>query len=219
MSQYFMLAACSAPLAHYSYSNDNNITVYYDDIAPKETWYEPFRQWLENVDTINTIMDTIYALDFFGTDDTWGQAILDYLGDIDPIANDPGFIAYCTTLDEKPYISEDDPDTYAYAAITSISSHFLDIAHNAFVGNYNEATVYNGELITAGPSYGDRPTNIFNDVVLLRQINFFDDYPIAEIVNGDITGWVDHDGNPVDPSQQKHQPITPITNPINEGDK
>ena len=204
MSQNFMLAACSVPLAYYSNGYIHNMITHYHNVALEKTWREPFRQWLENIDTANTIMHTIYAPDFFDTDSGWGEAILNYLEDADPIVDDPDFIAYCDTLDEEPYISDDDPDEYVNTILACISSHFLDAAHNAFVGNHSEATLHRGQLITAGPSWGNPPTKIFHDVELLSYITFFDDYPIAKISNGTVTGWVDHDGNPVNPPQHLH---------------
>ena len=195
MSADFLLAACPAPLAEYS-SSLSTITTTNTDIAPESTWREPLQRWLEKPATINTIMNTVDAY-IVGADLGWGSFVLEQLDPTKPV--DPGLEQYCLALNNNPVIDLDTVSANAYArvVIKHISEHFMDAAYNAFADHNAEGTVYNGEFITAGMSWGDVPTEIFDDVALLSWIDFFKDYPIAVIVDDELTGWVDHDGNPV----------------------
>ena len=199
MSADFLLTACPAPLAKYS-SSIRTVTVTNTDIAPESTWRGPLQRWLEKPETINTIMETVDAY-VVAADEGWGSFVLEKLDpDNDPTKPvDPGLEAYCLALNDNPVIDLDTVSHNAYArtVIKHISEHFMDAAYSAFADHNAEGTVYNGEFITAGMSWGDVPTEIFDDVALLSWIDFFKDYPIAVIVDDKLTGWVDHDGNPV----------------------
>lgn len=195
MSADFLLTACPAPLAHYS-SSLANMTVTNTGIAPETTWREPLQRWLEKPETINTIMATVEPY-VVTADEGWGSFVLEQLDPTKPV--DPGLEQYCLALNDNPVIDLDTVSNNAYArvVIKHISEHFMDAAYSAFADHNAEGTVYNGEFITAGLSWGDAPTEIFDDVALLSWIDFFKNYPIAVIVDDELTGWVDHAGNPV----------------------
>lgn len=195
MSADFLLATCPAPLAEYS-SSLRTMTITNTGLAPESTWREPLQRWLEKPETINTIMDTVDAY-IVSIDGGWGSFVLEQLDPTKPV--DPGLEAYCLALNNNPVIDLNTVSTNAYArvVIKHISEHFMDAAYNAFVEHNAEGTVYNGEFITAGMSWGDVPTEIFDDVALLSWIDFFKNYPIAVIVDDKLTGWVDIDDNPV----------------------
>ena len=199
MSADFLLAACPAPLAEYS-SSLSTVTTINTNIAPESTWHEPLQRWLEKPATINTIMNTIDAY-IVGSDEGWGSFVLEQhdLNNDPTKPVDPGLEAYCLALNDNPVIDLDTVSSNAYARIIikHISEHFMDAAYSAFTDHNAEGTVYNGEFITAGMSWGDAPTEIFDDVALLSWIDFFKDYPMAVIVDDELTGWVDHAGNPV----------------------
>ena len=197
MSADFLLIGCPAPLAHYS-SPCLNITINGTDLAPESTWREPFQHWLEKPETINTIMATVEPY-VVGADEGWGSFVLEQ-HDInnDPTKPvDPGLEDYCLALNDNPVIDLDTVSHNAYArvVIKYISERFMDAAYNAFADNNAEGAVYKGEFITAGLSWGDAPTEIFDDVALLSWIDFFVDYPIA-VITDRITGWIDHTGKP-----------------------
>ena len=130
-------------------------------------------------------------------DEGWGSFVLDQIEDTKPI--DPSFEDYCQALNDNPVIDLDTvvSNPYAHETIKHISKHFMDAADNVFVENTAQGTVYNDEFITAGVSWGDVPTDIFDDVALLSWLDFFTDYPTAVIVDNKLVGWVDHKGNPV----------------------
>lgn len=195
MSANFLLAACPAPLAKYS-TSIHAAALIGTDLAPEYTWHKPLQRWLEKPETINTIMDTVDPFSI-GPDEGWGNFVLEQL-DV-TLSSDPGLEQYCLTLNDNPVIDLDtvSTSTYAQMVIKCISERFIDAACNAFTDNSSDGTVYNNKFITAGMSWGDVPTEIFDDVALLSSLDFFTDYPIAVIVNGKLTCWVDHNDNSV----------------------
>ena len=46
-------------------------------------------------------------------------------------------------------------------------------------------------------SWGDGPTDHFDEVAALSRIDFFKNFPIVKITNDTVTEWVDREGNTV----------------------
>lgn len=200
MSAQFIAAYCAAPLVRRTLTNSaaagDAASVTYFDVAPKELWYEPFRAWLYQPDTIATIIDT--AEPFSTGFDNWSE-LVDNAITADAIANEPGMRALLDTLDAAPAQQLDNAadNPYAQRVIDEIAERFLKAAQTAFVDHVTDGVVHKREYLTAGISYGDAPTEHFDDVLLLSWITFFEDYPIAVMDDNAVIGWVDHDGNDV----------------------
>ena len=202
MSATFLFAACPVPLAQYININldNNNATTSHRYIAPEEAWEKPFRHWLEHLDTANTIMNTVDIYEFAPSYLEWGDAIRDYALDNNlSCVSEPEFTEYCNNLERNKCIPHNAPQYYAHITTQYISSRFMDAAYNVFSGDSLEGMFYKGEFFTGGNSWGDAPTEIFDDVVLLSTINFFDNFPIATVVNGSVVDWQDKEGNSINP--------------------
>lgn len=199
MSADFLFAACAVPQAKYSIHYANT-TVTHTDVAPESTWREPLQHWLNKPENINTIMDTV-DIDTITNADGWGSFVLHRIDDTydDGSPIDPALEDYCFALDGDPVIDVDTAESNPHAQIVihHIGSCIMDAALSVFSYNSSKGTVYNGEFVTGGLSWGDAPTEVFNDVVLLDQLNFFRNYPIAVIVDKTIVRWVDKHGNTV----------------------
>ena len=203
MSADFLLAACPAPLAQYRYTPSATSAtaddIAYTELAPEYAWIDQFRRWLAKPETIDTILQTvdIYTI---GSYDGWGDFVRNsvYYSELEDDVID-GLDAYCDTLNANLTITNNTAEDRIYAPIVTqqISEYFIDAAHNAFVSNAAEGAVHNNQFITAGLSWGDVPTAIFDDVSLLSWIDFFKDYPIAVIAGDEIIDWVNHEGTSV----------------------
>ena len=190
MSADFLLTSCPAPLAHITTAFPNNTSCTDLDIAPEHIWASPFRVWLEKTDTINTILRDVDPCTMEGAS-SWQEFI------IDPLTNDDDFADYLTHLDETLTITDEEARTnpYAQRVICKITDTFLEAAHSAFVTYVGQGAIHKWEYVTAGLSIGDVPTDHFDEVALLSWIDFFTDFPIAEITDGTVTGWVYRDGD------------------------
>lgn len=211
MSADFLLTSCPAPLAHITYAapgNSSATSATYLEIAPENVWREPFCNWLTQPDTINHIFDEIdpYILHV----DSWVELIEQRVADT-PIANDPNFQNYLDTLADDLTIRDADTNAYAQRVIREIADTFLEAANSAFITYISQGAIHNWEYVTAGLSFGDAPTDHFDDVALLSWLDFFCDFPIADIdANGNITNWRDRNGNIIAAPQ-----ITSATNTTN----
>ena len=201
MSADFLLAACPVPVAQITYTMPNNTSFTDLAVAPETVWYEPFRSWLEKVSTINTILRDVepYVLD---NASSWQDFVIDRVSrsaHIDPLATDEDFAEYLTHLDETLTITDDEARTNAYAqrVIREITAFYLDAATTAFVTYESQGTIHKWDYITAGMSWGDGPTDHFDEVAALSRIDFFTNFPIAKITDDTITEWVDREGNTV----------------------
>mgnify|MGYP006913874672 CR=1 FL=1 len=201
MSADFLFASCPAPLAHITTTLPNN-TSYTDlDIAPETVWAEPFHAWLEKTATINTILQNVEPYAMEGSY-SWQEFILnrvDRSAHVDPLTDDEAFADYLTHLDETLHITDNEAhtNTYAQRVIHEITKFFLETAAAAFTDYVSQGTIHKWEYVTGGVSWGDAPTDHFDEVAALSWIDFFTDFPIAEITDGTITGWVDREGNAV----------------------
>lgn len=201
MSADFLLAACPAPVARITYTMPNKTSFTDLGIAPETVWYEPFRTWLEKVSTINTILHDVepYVLE---NASSWQDFVIDRVARsarVDPLATDKDFAEYLAKLDETQTITDEEARTNAYAqrVIREITAFYLDAATTAFVTYEAQGTIHKWDYVTGGLSWGDGPTDHFDEVAALGWIDFFTDFPIAEITDGTVTGWVDRDGNAV----------------------
>ena len=197
MSADFLFAACPAPLARITYATGTNAAtaVTYLDIAPEEIWREPFRNWLMQQDTINRILGEIDP--FAAHVDNWAELIESRV-DGETIANDAGFRAWLDAFVSDPVIRDANINAYTQRAMREIADTFLEAAYSAFVTYVSQGAIYKREYITAGMSWGDSPTDNFDDVALLSWLDFFEDFPIADIdSDGNIVAWHDYDGNEV----------------------
>mgnify|MGYP006902693552 CR=1 FL=1 len=199
MSADFLLASCPAPLARITTTLPNNTS--YTDlyIAPERVWAGPFRVWLEKTTTINTILRDVDPC-VLENAASWQNFIIDHIdrsAHVDPLMDDNDFIDYLEHLDETLTITDDEARTNAYAQriIHEIVQFFLDAATTAFVTYESQGTIHKWEYVTAGMSWGDAPTDHFDEVAALSWIDFFKDFPIAEITDDTITGWVYRDGD------------------------
>lgn len=226
----FLLASCPAPLARVTYTAPSNTSnpntpstassITRLEIAPKKIWGKPFYAWLNQPATINRIIDTIDP--FAAHVDTWAELIEARVGG-EAIAHDAGFRAWIDVFATNPVIGDAETDTakadttdanttgtdtntqnYEQRAIREIADTFFEAAHAAFVTYASYGAIHKREYTTGGMSWGDAPTEHFDDVKLLNQVDFFVEFPIAdiEVHNGDIahstvTAWRDHDGNTV----------------------
>lgn len=201
MSADFLLAACPVPVAQITYTMPTGTSFIDLAVAPETVWYEPFRAWLEKVSTVNTILHDVepYVLD---NASSWQDFITDRVSRsarVDPLAKDKNFAEYLTRLDEKLHITDEEARTNAYAqrVIREITAFYLDAATTAFVTYESQGTIHKWDYITAGMSWGDGPTDHFNEVAALSWIDFFKDFPIAKITDDTVTEWVDREGNTV----------------------
>lgn len=201
MSPDFLLAACPVPVAQITYTMPTGTSFTDLAIAPETVWYEPFRAWLEKVSTINTILHDVepYVLD---NASSWQDFVIDRVSRsarVDPLAKDKNFAEYLTRLDETLHITDEEARTNAYAqrVIREITAFYLDAATTAFVTYESQGKIHKWDYITAGMSWGDGPTDHFNEVAALGRIDFFKNFPIAKITDDTITEWVDREGNTV----------------------
>lgn len=202
MSDAFLFAACPVPLAQYITinTNDNNNTTSYRYIAPEKAWEKPFRHWLSHTDTANAIMNKVDINDYLPSYFGWGNAVVDYALDNNlSCATELEFAKYCKNLNSGSGITHDVPQYYAHVTTQCISSRFMNAARNVFSNDNAEGVFHKGEFFTGGTSWNNVPTEIFDNVSLLSDIDFFNDFPIATIVNGIITDWQDKDGESINP--------------------
>lgn len=201
MSADFLFAACPAPMAQITYTMPNKTSHTYLNLAPKTVWYEPFHAWLKKVSTVNTILQSVepYLLE---KAHSWQGFVLERVSRsarVDPLADDEDFINYLAKLDKTRTIDDNEACTnpYAQRVISEITTFFLNAATRVFVTYRPQGTIYNWEYVTGGVSWGDRPTDHFDEVAALSCIDFFTHFPIAKITDGAVTGWVDREGNTV----------------------
>lgn len=220
MSIDFLLASCPAPLARVAYTAPSNTSnpdtsstassITRLEIAPKELWGAPFYAWLNQPATINRIIDTIDP--FAAHVDTWAELIESRVGG-EEIARDAGFRAWIDAFATNPVIGDTETDTaetdtntqsYEQRAIREIADTFFEAAHAAFVTYVSYGAIHKREYTTGGMSWGDAPTEHFDDVKLLSGLDFFMNFPIADIdahggidTHGTVTAWHDYDGNTV----------------------
>ena len=201
MSADFLFAACPVPVAQITYTMPNKTSHTYLNLAPKTVWYEPFHAWLKKVSTVNTILRDVepYVLD---NASSWQNFVIDRISRsarVDPLATDKDFAEYLTRLDETLHITDDEARTNAYAqrVIREITAFYLDAATTAFVTYESQGKIHKWDYITAGMSWGDGPTDHFDEVAALSRIDFFKNFPIVKITNDTVTEWVDREGNTV----------------------
>ena len=201
MSADFLFAACPVPMAQITYTMPNKTSHTYLNLAPKTIWYEPFHAWLKKVSTVNTILRDVepYVLD---NASSWQSFVISRVrrsARVDPLTKDEDFAEYLTRLDETLHITDNEARTnpYAQRVISEIAKFFLNAATRVFVTYRSQGTIYNWEYVTGGVSWGDRPTDHFDEVAALSCIDFFTHFPIAKITDGAVTGWVDREGNTV----------------------
>ena len=199
MTAQFALATCPAPLAYRNFSTPYGITMRQLTVAPKECWYEPFRAWLQREDTITAIMDSVEPW-LLRNGDSWAEIVNDLWEYEDDYRNNEefneGFPLYLDDLDEHGLRTERFPH-YAQRTIQLIAKHVLSFAVEAFDTFEAQGDVYNWEYVTGGLTNDYAPTENFNAVCALHDLTFFKDYPIATMLDSNITGWVDREGNEV----------------------
>lgn len=207
MSANFRYTSCPAPLAYITYAapyGSSGAAETRLEVAPENIWRKPFHNWLKKSETINHIFNEI---DPYTSDtDGWVELIEQRVAGT-PIADDPEFQAYLDTLRDDLTI-HDAAHPYAGRVIFEVANVFLETAHSVFVTHVSQGAILNLEYITGGVNVGDVPTEHFKNVATLRWLDFFRNFPIANIdAHGNITEWRDHNGNIVAAPQ-----ITPAAN-------
>lgn len=180
----FHFIAATAPTARVIHTHANGlVTVLEDVVADESVWLDDFTKWATSPAGVAHAYMELDPDTAFGT--PWGEIIDDYNDETAAGFDEDDIDAVIAELDaHSGYLDTLDGSKLGDLAAAAISGFVIRHARDAFNSEMEETSVFEGNVVTGGPSlHDDYPTDVFQSVVFLADLDYFNDFDTIVIDN------------------------------------
>lgn len=180
----FHFIAATAPTARVIHTHANGfVSVLEDVVADESVWLDDFTKWAASNAGVAYAFMELDPDTTFGT--PWGEILDDYNDETGAGFDEDDIDAVIAELDaHSGYLDTLDGTKLGDLAAAAISGFVIRHARDAFDSEMEETAVIDGKVVTGGPShFGDYPTDVFESVVFVSDLDYFNDFDPIVIDN------------------------------------